>query len=223
MLRLLLLLSSSLHANAMKAVVAQGGECVVQDKPTPVVKPGSCQMLIKVFATALNRADTLQRRGKYPPPAGVTSTLGLELAGEVLTLPECENSRNTFKKGDRVMSLVAGGGYAEFAVVEADLTMKMPASLTMVQAASIPEVWLTAFQILNLVGQLSPTDKVLVHAGGSGVGLAAVQLATKAGATVYVTAGTSVKIEEAKRLGAKQGFNYKESNFAEEVRFACVN
>lgn len=154
-------------------------------------------------------------------PVGATETLGLELAGEVIELGEyCEG----FKVGDRVMALVAGGGNAEFAIAYFQLTMHVPDSMSMNTAASIPEVWLTAFQILHFVGHMKKGDSVLVHAGGSGVGLAAVQLAKYAGAkSIYVTAGTQAKIDKAVELGATAGFNYKTENFADEIEQAEPN
>jgi tumor protein p53-inducible protein 3 len=116
------------------------------------------------------------------------------------------------------MALVPGGSYAQFAVVNENLVMRIPTGVSMLQAAAIPEVWLTAYQLLTFVGEVQPTDKVLVHAGGSGVGLAAVQLAKELKAEkVFVTAGSNDKIEKAKSLGASEGYNYKTSNFADEL------
>lgn len=178
-----------------------------------IPEPQSNQVLIKTVATALNRADLLLREGKYP---GIKSpqTLGLEVSGVV----ESIGSNSTkWKKGDKVMALLPGGGYAEYAAVNEHHVMPVPATLSLLDAAAIPEVWLTAYQLLRLVGQISSGETVLIHGGGSGVGTAAVQLVKLFHATSIVTAGTTDKISIAKSLGAAEGFNYKEGEFADKV------
>jgi len=146
-------------------------------------------LLVQVAYTALNRADTLQRQGLYPPPPDASDILGLELSGIVCEVgPGAEASR--FKRGDRVMSLVTGGAYAVYCLVDAATTMAIPDSLPLRLAASIPEAWLTAYQLLHFVGNFQPGDKVLIHAGASSVGLAAIQLVREMGGVPMATAST---------------------------------
>ena len=165
-------------------------------------------VMIRVAAVSVNRADTLQRRGLYPAPPGVTSVLGLECAGTV-TMVGAGVDGDHVQVGDHVMALLPGGGYAEYVSVHHGHVMRVPAGLTMVQAAAVPEVWLTAYQLLHMTADLGPGHCVMVHAGGSGVGTAAVQLVKLAGAQSFVTAGSQHKIETAIKLGAAQGSNYK--------------
>lgn len=174
--------------------------------PTPV--PQKNEILIRVKAASLNRADILQREGKYPPPPGASPILGLDVSGLVAaTGPECEK----FKKGDSVMALLAGGGYAEFAAVDERLAMPVPQHFSFEEAAALPEVFLTAYQVLFNLGHLQSGQSVLIHAGASGVGTAAIQLAEAlAHATIFITAGSEEKIEFCKKLGAREGFNYKQ-------------
>ncbi|XP_044540551.1 quinone oxidoreductase PIG3 [Gracilinanus agilis] len=175
-------------------------------------EPGPGEVLLKVAASALNRADVLQRRGQYSPPAGASNILGLEASGRVAEVgPGC---RGPWKEGLPVMALLAGGGQAEYVAVPEGHLMPIPNGLTFTQAAAIPEAWLTAFQLLHVVGQVKAGDTVLIHAGSSGVGTAAVQLARQAGAVPLITAGSQDKIEAVEKLGAAAGFNYKEGDFS---------
>lgn len=185
----------------------------VKEVPKPKLKEG--EILIKVHASALNRADLLQRQGKYPPPIGASELLGLEAAGTVAgTGPGCEGR---WKSGDIVMALMAGGGNAEYAAVQEGYVMPIPAGLTHAQAASIPEGWLTAYQLLHFVGKVQMGETVLIHAGASGVGTAAIQLTRLAGAIPIVTAGAKEKLEMTAKLGAAAGFNYKDEDFSKKV------
>lgn len=175
--------------------------------------PGEGEVLLKVAASALNRADILQRQGQYAPPPGASSILGVEASGHVAELgPGCQGH---WKIGDPVMALLSGGGQAQYATVPEGLLMPIPAGLTLPQAAAIPEAWLTAFQLLHLVGNVQAGDFVLIHAGASGVGTAAIQLARIAGAIPLVTIGSQDKLQMAEKLGAAAGFNYKEEDFSE--------
>ncbi|XP_043841592.1 quinone oxidoreductase PIG3 [Dromiciops gliroides] len=175
-------------------------------------EPGPGEVLLKVAASALNRADVLQRRGQYNPPAGASDILGLEASGQVVKVgPGCQGP---WKQGQLAMALLAGGGQAEYVVVPEGHLMPVPKGLTLTQAAAIPEAWLTAFQLLQVVGQVKAGETVLIHAGSSGVGTAAVQLARQAGAIPLVTAGSLDKIEAVEKLGAAAGFNYKEGDFS---------
>lgn len=200
----------------MKAVLMSGSGGVevlhIGKHPDPLMNED--ELLVRVKATALNRADLLQRRGKHPPPKGTPNILGLEMAGEVVDVgAACEG----WAPGDRVCALLPGGGYAERVSIPAGLAMRIPGNLTFEEAAAIPEVFLTAYQNLFNVARLAPGEAVLIHAGGSGVGTAAIQLVREAGATSLVTAGSQEKIDRCLALGARAGWNYKEGAFASWV------
>ncbi|OIP34974.1 MAG: NADPH:quinone oxidoreductase [Deltaproteobacteria bacterium CG2_30_66_27] len=197
----------------MKAVLMSGLGGIeflhVAEHPDPERKED--ELLVRVRATALNRADLLQRRGKHSPPKGVPNILGLEMAGEVASVgPACEG----WAPGDRVCALLPGAGYAELVAIPADLAMRIPENLTFEEAAAIPEVFLTAYQNLFNVARLAPGETVLIHAGASGVGTAAIQLVREAGGTSLVTAGSGEKIDRCVALGARDGWNYKDGPFA---------
>jgi tumor protein p53-inducible protein 3 len=183
-------------------------------KVAEVAEPsfGEQQVLVEVHATALNRADLLQRRGKYAPPPGESEILGLECAGRVSA---CGASVSNVKPGDHVMALLAGGGYAESVVIDARMAIPIPPSLSFVEAAAIPEAFLTAREALFTLGALQPQENVLIHAAAGGVGSAAVQLARAYGANVFATAGSEEKLRFVESLGAKFAFNYKTGDFAE--------
>jgi putative PIG3 family NAD(P)H quinone oxidoreductase len=181
----------------------------IGEYPDPVMKED--ELLVKIRATALNRADLLQRRGKHPPPKGVPVILGLEMAGEVVDVgTACEG----WAPGDRVCALLPGGGYAERVSIPAGLAMRVPGNLSFEQAAAIPEVFLTAYQNLFNVARLAPGETVLIHAGGSGVGTAAIQLVREARGISLVTAGSTEKIARCAALGAIAGWNYRDGPFA---------
>jgi putative PIG3 family NAD(P)H quinone oxidoreductase len=201
----------------MKAVTlkAFGGPEVLQVGEVPTPKPGPEQLLVRVRTTALNRADTLQRKGAYPPPPGESEILGLELAGEV---DSWGAGVSGFKKGQRVMALVGGGAYAEYCLVDKDMAITIPDGWSFQQAAAVPEVYFTANETVFVLGNLQPGETLLCHAGGSGVGTAAIQMAHHIGATVYFTAGSKDKIERALALGADAGIDYKTQDFAEEIK-----
>jgi putative PIG3 family NAD(P)H quinone oxidoreductase len=175
------------------------------------------QVLVEVYAAALNRADLLQRRGKYPPPPGESEILGLECAGVVVARGANVTHVNV---GDRVMSLLAGGGYAEWVAIDARMAIPIPGSLSFVEAAAIPEGFLTAREALFSVGKLQPKDAVLIHAAAGGVGSAAVQLAKVNGSTVFATAGSEQKLRFVESIGAKFAINYKTSDFASVIKDA---
>jgi putative PIG3 family NAD(P)H quinone oxidoreductase len=183
----------------------------IGEVPTPA--PGPDEVRVKVHATALNRADTFQRRGHYPPPDGASPILGLEMAGVV---EEVGDAVIDWHEGDRVFSLLAGGGYAEQVVVHKDLLMAMPPGLSMQEAAAIPEVFLTAYQALHWLGGMQSDHRVLIHAGASGVGTAAIQLAEEAGAHPYITA-SAPKHELCRDLGAEATIDYQSEDFAERI------
>ncbi|HYQ41474.1 MAG TPA: NAD(P)H-quinone oxidoreductase [Polyangiaceae bacterium] len=202
----------------MKAVLVSepGGpeKLRLVDVPDPV--PGSGEVAIEIHATALNRADLLQRRGAYPPPAGTTEILGLECAGVVCELGP--GTSDSVRIGDRVMVLLGGGGYAERVVVPEALTMKIPESLDFERAAAIPEAFLTAREALFTEGKLLRSESVLIHAAAGGVGSAAVQLAHAFGARVFATAGGTTKSEWVRALGADVVIDYKTQDFAAVIK-----
>ncbi|MDI3499990.1 MAG: NADPH:quinone reductase [Synergistaceae bacterium] len=204
----------------MKAIVLReyGGPEVlrVEEIPEPQV---SCpyDAKVAVYATALNRADVLQRRGKYPQPGPKPQheVPGLEFCGVV---EEVGSQVLEWKVGDRVMGLLAGGGYAEYVVTHERMLMPIPRDFSFHEAAAIPEVFLTAYDALFFKGRMEIGDMVLIHAGGSGVGTAAIQLAKVGGASrIFVTAGSVEKCERTVKLGADRAVNYKEEDFADVV------
>lgn len=204
----------------MKAIVLEeyGGPEVLKLKEIPEPKV-LCPYDVKVavHATALNRADVLQRRGKYPQPGPKPEhdVPGLEFSGVV---EEVGKHVLEWKAGDRVMGLLAGGGYAEYVMTHERMLMPIPRGFSFHQAAAIPEVWLTAYDALFSKGEMAIGDMVLIHAGGSGVGTAAIQLAVAGGASkIFITAGSAEKCKGAMDLGADRAINYKEESFADVV------
>jgi tumor protein p53-inducible protein 3 len=200
---------------AVKAITISkfGGPKVltIQDVPRPTVKSG--QVLVKVSAIGVNRADILQRLGKYPPPSGHNELLGLEIAGEIVEV-DGQTEADRAMMGQRVCGLVNGGGYAEYCILDKKMAIEIPPELTYTEAAGIPEAFLTAYCALFEKGELKSKESVLIHAGGSGVGTAAIQLAKVSGANVYVTAGSDEKINKAIELGALAGINHNAHDFA---------
>ena len=184
---------------------------------TDMPKLVSGQVLVKVACFGLNRADTLQRQGKYPAPAGESEILGLEMSGEVVQIHPQQTSHQVFEIGDKVFGLVAGGGYAEHVAVHSQHLMPVPKDMDMTQAAGIAECFLTAYQALFIENDLKPNQHVLIHAGASGVGLAAIQLAKRHGCAVAVTASSQMKLDLCKQLGADLVINYKQQDFAVEI------
>jgi len=176
-------------------------------------QPAGNELLVRVHATALNRADLLQRSGKYPVPKGASPLLGLEMAGVV---EEVGSDCSGWSVGDRVFGLLPGGGYAEFATIPQEMAMPIPDSFSFEEAAAIPEVFLTAYQALVWLGDLKEGEDVLIHAGASGVGTAAIQLAKEIGARIWVTA-SKPKHELCIALGAQGAIDYKSEDFVERV------
>jgi putative PIG3 family NAD(P)H quinone oxidoreductase len=197
----------------MKAIVFDnpGGPEVLRYDDAPDPTAGPDELLVRVRATAINRAEILQRRGNYAPPPGASPILGLELAGEVV------QPAGAWHAGDRVMAVVTGGGYAELATVPASVALPIPAGMDFEQAAAIPEAFLTAYLNLFTLGRLRAGEAALIHAGASGVGTAAIQLARAAGARVFATASAG-KLNLCRELGAEAAFDYRTEAFAERVR-----
>ncbi len=201
----------------MKAVLfdAPGDESVLHlgEAPAPALEPGCLRL--RVAATAVNRADLMQRRGHYPPPPGASEILGLECAGEgVEVAPDAKG----WSVGERAMALVPGGGYAEQVVVHAGSAMRVPERLSLEEAAALPEVFLTVFLNVFQLGALAEGGAALVHGGGSGIGTAAIQLVKAAGARIVVTAGSEAKCQRCRELGADVAVNYRSGDFVEAAR-----
>lgn len=201
----------------MRAIryTAAGGPDVIQLRDAPTPEPGPRQVRVRVHASALNRADILQRRGRYPAPAGWPADIpGLEYAGEVEALGP---GVTRWQVGDRVMGLVGGGAHAEFVVVHADETMAIPEGMPFTDAAAIPEAFLTAWDALVARGRLVAGERVLIHAVGSGVGTAAVQLARRLGATVAGTSRSAAKLAQARALGLDEAIDTSVRGFGEQL------
>jgi putative PIG3 family NAD(P)H quinone oxidoreductase len=203
----------------MKAVVfdAPGDESVLHVGEVEAPALGPNDLRIRVAGAGVNRADLLQRRGMYPPPPGASPLLGLECAGEVV---EVGAQVSGWKRGDRAMALLGGGGYAEQVVVDAGSALPVPRALSDVEAAALPEVYLTVFLNVFQLGALPAGGSLLVHGGGSGIGTAAIQLAKLAGAKVIVTAGSDEKCARCRALGADVAVNYRTEKFVDAVRAA---
>ena len=176
------------------------------------------EVLIRVRAAGVNRADIMQRKGGYPPPPGASSVLGLEVSGTIEHVSAATAARWGFSKGDRVCALLPGGGYAEFTAADAGTVFPVPEGLDLVKAAAVPEAFLTAYHALHLLAGLEEGERVLIHAGASGVGTAAIQIARINGARVAVTAGSAEKCNACIEYGADIAVNYKEESFAEAIR-----
>jgi len=196
----------------MKAILLDGfgDESVMRlgEAPAPELTPGALRL--RVAATAVNRADLMQRKGHYPPPPGAPDILGLECAGEVIELGEGVTG---WSRGDRAMALLAGGGYAEEVVVDAGSALPIPASMDFERAAAVPEVFITVFLKVFLLGGLQDGGSVLVHGGGSGIGTTTIQLVKHVGGTVVVTAGSDEKCARCRDLGADVAVDYREGDF----------
>jgi NADPH2:quinone reductase len=184
-------------------------------KPTIRPRPRATEgeVLVRVAAAGLNRPDILQRLGKYPPPPGVTDIPGLEVAGMVV-----ESRDPSWRAGDRVCALVAGGGYAEYVAVPGGQCLPVPDGMTMTEAAALPETLFTVWNNVFVRGRLQAGETLLVHGGASGIGTTAIQMAKARGAHVIVTAGSDDKCAACRRLGADIAINYKTQDFAQVAK-----
>jgi putative PIG3 family NAD(P)H quinone oxidoreductase len=187
----------------------------LQEVPDPEPKPG--EVVVQVTATAVNRADLMQRQGHYPPPPGAAPYPGLECSGTVLELGEGVSG---WSVGDEVCALLAGGGYAERVAVPAEQLLPRPQRVDLVDAAALPEVTCTVWSNVFMTAGLRPGEVLLVHGGSSGIGTMAIQLGREAGARVAVTAGSAEKLRACQELGAQVLVNYREQDFVEVVREA---
>ncbi|WP_088286913.1 NAD(P)H-quinone oxidoreductase [Kineosporia sp. A_224] len=198
-------------------VTAPGGPEVLalQEVPDPVAGPG--QVVLAVAASAVNRADIMQRMGHYPPPPGAPDHPGLEASGTVVEVGEDVEG---WAVGDEACALLAGGGYAEKVAVDAGQLLPVPEGVSLVDAAALPEVTCTVWSNVFMLAGLRPSETLLVHGGSSGIGTMAIQLARQVGATVAVTAGSAAKLAACEALGATILVNYREQDFVEVVREA---
>ncbi|MCX6394932.1 MAG: NAD(P)H-quinone oxidoreductase [Propionibacteriales bacterium] len=203
----------------MRAVIAPdpGGpeNLVVTDLPDPVAGPG--EVVIDIVASALNRADLLQRMGFYPPPPGASDVLGMECSGRVAELGEGVTG---LAVGDEVCALLSAGGYAEKVVVPVGQVLRVPAGVSLVQAAALPEVAATVWSNVFMIAGLQADETLLVHGGAGGIGTFAIQLAKALGARVFTTAGTPEKQELCRSLGADRAISYRDEDYTEILREA---
>jgi len=194
-----------------------GGPEVLLPETRAVPLPGPGEILIKVAAAGVNRPDVAQRAGAYPPPPGASDLPGLEIAGEVVALGA---GATKHKLGDRVMSLVAGGGYAQYCIAQDAQAMTVPSDLSMREAGAIPETLMTVWHNVFERGGLKPGETLLIHGGSSGIGTMAIQLAKAFGSKVIVTVGGQDKVDACLKLGADRAINYKTEDFVTEVKTA---
>jgi putative PIG3 family NAD(P)H quinone oxidoreductase len=198
-------------------IVRPGGPEVLVPATRPVPAPQAGEVLVKVAAAGVNRPDVLQRKGGYAPPPGASDIPGLEIAGIVVAAAPGVASPRV---GERVMALVAGGGYATHCVAPAPQCLPIPAPLDPIAAAAVPETFFTVWTNVFERGRLAAGETFLVHGGASGIGTAAIQLAREFGATVFATAGTAEKCAACERLGARRAVNYREADFVAAIREA---
>ena len=194
-----------------------GGPEVLLPETRAVPVPGPGEILIKVMAAGVNRPDVAQRSGSYPPPPGASDLPGLEIAGEVAAVGP---GVTRHKPGDKVMSLVAGGGYAQYCIAQDAQAMTVPPSLSMIEAAAIPETLMTVWHNVFERGALKAGETLLIHGGSSGIGTMAIQLAKAFGAKVIVTVGSKDKADACLKLGADRAVNYKTEDFVTETKNA---
>lgn len=192
-----------------------GGPEVIRVASAPVPQPGEGQVLIRVAAAGINRPDTIQREGRYPPPPGESDVPGLEVAGEVVAVGP---GVTTLAPGHEVCALLGSGGYAEYALASAALCLPKPRALSIREAAGVPETYFTVFDNVVTRGGLKAGERFLVHGGSSGIGTTAIQLAHKLGAEVFTTAGSDAKCAVCRTLGADHVINYKTQDFVAEVK-----
>ena len=198
----------------MKALLVHKGKLIMGDRPCP--EPGDNEIRIKVKAAGVNRPDVFQRKGNYPAPSGVDPDIpGLEVSGIV---DKVHGKHLPWQKGQPVCALVAGGGYAEYVVVDSRQVLPIPGNLTFMEAAGLCETYFTVWSNVVDRGKYQPGETVLIHGGSSGIGVSGIQLVKAMGGRVIVTAGTMEKCEACLKLGADMAINYKEKDFETEIR-----
>jgi putative PIG3 family NAD(P)H quinone oxidoreductase len=196
-----------------------GGPEVLLPETRSVPVPGPGEILVKVAAAGVNRPDVAQRSGAYPPPPGASDLPGLEIAGEVVALGA---GATKHKLGDKVMSLVAGGGYAQYCIAQDAQAITIPPVFSMQEAGAIPETLMTVWHNVFERGALKPGETLLIHGGSSGIGTMAIQLAKAFGSKVIVTVGGQDKVDACLKLGADRAINYKTEDFVAEVKTATA-
>lgn len=196
---------------------APGGPDVLKPQQRPVPQPGPGQLLVHVAVAGVNRPDVLQRMGGYAPPPGASDIPGLEIAGRIVALGE---GVSRYEVGDQVCALVAGGGYAEYAVVHEDNALPIPSGLSLEEAGAIPETYFTVWTNVFQRGGLKKGESFMVHGGTSGIGTTAIQLAKAFGATVLATAGSEEKCAACRELGADHAINYRGEDFVAAAKAA---
>lgn len=199
---------------------AFGAADVLQLHEMPTPAPAAGEVLIRVAAAGVNRPDVLQRKGLYPPPPDASPVLGLEVAGEIVA---CGAGVTRWQKGDKVCALVNGGGYAEFAVAPAAQCLPIPASLSMLEAAALPETFFTVWHNLFQRARLAEGETVLIHGGSSGIGTTAIQMAHARGNRVFATAGSAEKCTACEAMGAEKAINYRTTDFVSEIKQLTSN
>jgi NADPH:quinone reductase len=195
-------------------LIGAGGPEVLEIRTMPTPTPGAHEVVIKVAAAGINRPDISQRQGKYPPPAGASPIIGLEVAGVIAAVGDAA----ALGVGDAVCALAPGGGYAQYCRVPAAHCLPVPRGLSIVEAGGIPETFFTVWANVFQTAALKKGERFLVHGGAGGIGTTAIQLAHARGAQVFTTAGTEEKCATCKELGADYAFNYKTQDFAEEIK-----
>lgn len=197
----------------MRAIVVDDDKTMnIAQVSTPT--PAAGEVLLRVAAAGINRADLMQRQGLYPPPPGITDIMGMEASGTVVAVGAGVDG---FRSGDEVCALIAGGAYAEYVVVPAAQLLPIPDGLSLVDAAALPEVASTVWSTIVMDAGLKAGETLLVHGGGSGIGTHAIQVGKALGATVAVTVGSEAKAQRCRELGADIVINYREQNFATEL------
>ncbi len=207
---------ATMKAPTMKVVEVSvpGGPEALQLADWPVPVAGDNEVLLRVAAAGVNRADVLQRRGAYPSPAGAPANPGLEAAG---TVEKVGRNVREFKAGDKVCALLQGGGYSQFAAVDVAQVLPIPGNLDFIAAASLPETYFTVWSNVFEFARLGPGERLLVHGGSSGIGISAIQLSVARGHVVYTTAGSDDKCRFCESIGAARAINYKTQDFVAEI------
>jgi putative PIG3 family NAD(P)H quinone oxidoreductase len=194
-----------------------GGPEALAPEERPVPQPGPTEVLVRVKAAGVNRPDVMQRKGHYPPPPGATDIPGLEIAGDVVAVGA---NVTRWKIGDKICALVAGGGYAEYCVTDESNALSIPKGFSYVEAAALPETFMTVWHNVFERGALKAGESILIHGGSSGIGTTAIMLAKQFGAKVFITAGSADKCDACKKIGADVAIDYNKEDFVAVVKEA---
>lgn len=198
----------------MSAIVVDDDRNLIVSDTEPTPTPAAGEVLVRVAAAGINRADLMQRQGLYPPPPGITDIMGMEISGTIAALGDGVDGPAV---GDQVCALIAGGGYAQYAVVPVDQVLPIPAGVSLIDAAALPEVASTVWSTIVMDAGLTAGETLLIHGGGSGIGTHAIQVGKALGAKVVVTVGSAAKGQRCLDLGADVVINYREQDFAVEM------